>query len=134
YGQATGEGAAKLTPGAWPTQDIGGLADRALNAIGAPKSWREIAVYETGKGFLKGSAANAIATGITYQPGKTSPLAWVGVPIAGAGGAMRDLTRGPLLNRLIPDRSIEDIVFRVGLSGLGKQSQSQIMQPIAAPS
>ncbi|MFE3111096.1 WXG100 family type VII secretion target [Kitasatospora indigofera] len=134
YGQATGEGAAKLKPGAWTTQDIGGLADRALNAIGAPKSWREIAVYETGKGFLKGSAANAIATGITYQPGKTSPLAWVGVPIAGAGGAMRDLTRGPLLNRLIPDRSIEDIVFRVGLSGLGKQSQSQIMQPIAAPS
>ncbi|MFF1870455.1 hypothetical protein [Kitasatospora herbaricolor] len=134
YGQVAGESAAKLRPGVWTTENVGGLAGRALNAIGAPKSWREIAVYESGKGFLKGSAANSIATGISYQPGTTSPLAWVGVPIAGAGGAMRDLARGPLLNRVIPDRSIEEIVLRVGLSGLGKQAQSQIMQPVTAPS
>lgn len=134
YGGVAGGSAAKLKPGAWTTENVGGLADRALNAIGAPKSWREIAVYESGKGFLKGSAANSIATGISYQPGTTSPLAWVGVPLAGAGGAMRDLARGPLLNRVIPDRSIEEIVLRVGLSGLGKQAQSQIMQPVTAPS
>jgi hypothetical protein len=124
---------AERKPAAWVRTNSGGLPSRVLDAIGAPKTWREALVYEPVKGLLKGSSAGTIATAAAYRPGTSNPLAWLAVPLSGASGALRDLARGPMVNRLIPDRSIEEVVVRTALGGLGKQTHAAVMEQILAP-
>ncbi|MFD9123230.1 WXG100 family type VII secretion target [Kitasatospora sp. NPDC059571] len=130
YGQAVRNGERQLRPMEWQKAAIGGFSPQSLKAIEAPKSWREALLYEPTKGFFKGSLGNTVSTGIAYRPGQTNPLVWVGVPIAGVGNVTRDLLKGVSVNRLFPDKSIEDALFRVGTKSLGKQVIRMVMGEI----
>ncbi|MFF7415479.1 WXG100-like domain-containing protein [Streptomyces lydicus] len=129
YGSAAG-GQATAKPSAWAKENVVGFGDLALKAIGSPKSWRQAAFYETTKGFLKSSMSNAISTGLAFEPGKTDPRVWLAVPLAGAGGALRSGIRGAVHNRLVPDKSIEDAVFNLGMSSLTKNVQKRVLDEV----
>ncbi|MEV8096743.1 hypothetical protein [Kitasatospora sp. NPDC085879] len=131
YGLVVRDGEMRLHPVGWQKEGVGGFSPQSLKAIEAPKSWREALVYEPVKGFFKGSLSNTVSTGITYRPGQTNPLVWVGVPIAGVGNVARDLLKGVSVNRLFPDKSIEDALFRVATKSLGKQVIRIVMNEIA---
>lgn len=132
YGR-TAQAGVDHVPTAWVETNVGGLSSVVLDAIGAPKTWREALVYEPVKGLLKGATAGTTTTALSYRPGTSNPLAWLAVPLAGAGGALRDLAKAPMVNRLFPDRSVEESLVRVGLGALGKQTQAPIMEQAVPP-
>ncbi|MGW1839025.1 hypothetical protein [Streptomyces sp. NPDC002067] len=123
--------AGAAVPASWAKENVSGFGDLALKALGSPKPWRQVVLYEGGLSFLKGSLGNAIATGLAFEPGRTDPRVWLGVPLAGAGGAARGALRGAVHNRTVPDKSVEDAVFALGLSSLSKEINGVAVREIA---
>ncbi|MFJ1561491.1 hypothetical protein [Streptomyces mirabilis] len=132
YTPAVQDGGAQLRPQEWTASRVGGLPRQPLQAIGTPKVWQEAVVYEPVKGFFKGALSNTLSTAMSYRPGQTNDLVWAGVPLAGAGNVARDLVKGWGMNRIFPDKSVEDAVFRVATKSLGKHLHGLVMTEIGA--
>ncbi|MFE2473689.1 WXG100 family type VII secretion target [Streptomyces mirabilis] len=132
YTPAVQDGGAQLRPQEWTASRVGGLPRQPLEAIGTPKVWQEAVVYEPVKGFFKGALGNTLSTAMSYRPGQTNDLVWAGVPLAGVGNVARDLAKGWGMNRIFPDKSVEDAVFRVATKSLGKHIHGLVMTEIGA--
>ncbi|MGW4757721.1 hypothetical protein [Streptomyces chartreusis] len=132
YTPAVQDGGAQLRPLEWTASRVGGLPRQPLEAIGATKVWQEAVVYEPVKGFFKGALGSTLSTAMSYRPGLTNDLVWAGVPLAGAGSVTRDLAKGWGMNRIFPDKSLEDAVFRVATKSLGKHLHGLVMTEISA--
>lgn len=118
-------------------------ADRLRNAwqnndwrqgFGSPKTWREVAFYDTVKDGSKGATGAAAQAGVGVAQGNSDPSdIWKDALLGAAGGSVRGVVNGRTGNVLYPRGGIEEILWKSGTKSLDKYVRGKIKTEVSGP-